>query len=571
MKFRPDGGFCFFSALWGSSVAAERRKDRDRRVAKSKRELVERLKAQGTLNEPWEQLISIFDAIDEKVYVSDPNTHEILYANPAKKSLFGEHIVGQKCYRVFQGLDEPCDFCTNHLILGENLGKTQIWEFQNRKTGGWVRCIDRAIRWSDGRMVRFEMAIDIHDRKVAEEALQESERKYRQLVENIREVIYSTDAIGAITYVSPAVERLTGYTPSEMEGRHFSEFIFGDDVEYLVSRYGNALSGQERPAEYRILTKSGGYRWVRTFTASVREGDEQIGLQGVLSDITEYRDALAALQESEGRHRELLETMNEGFVIVDENEIAIYVNRRFAEMLGYEAGELFGKPASMILDESNAQKFREKFAKRRQGDSATYEMNLEGKNGQRVVALVAPKPVFGKDGSFKGSFATVTDVTELKKTEDELREREKELSSKTSHLEEMNAALRVLLEKREMDKGDLEEKVLLNVKQLITPFIEKLKRVVDGMKQKAYLDVIEENLRSITSDFSRDLHFRYQNLTPTESQIAGLIRDGRTSKEIAGLMNLSDRTIESHRKNLRKKMGLKDKKVNLRTTLLTIK
>ena len=142
----------------------------ERRVDKSKRDLVERLKAKEALNEPWEQFISVFDAIDEKVYVADPETHEILYVNPAKKSLFGEDIVGQKSYRAFQGLEESCDICTNAMIYGENRGKTHIWEFQNRKTGKWVRCIDRAVRWSDGRMVRFEMAIGIHDRKVAEEA-----------------------------------------------------------------------------------------------------------------------------------------------------------------------------------------------------------------------------------------------------------------------------------------------------------------------------------------------------------------------------------------------------------------
>jgi two-component system cell cycle sensor histidine kinase PleC len=427
-------------------VAGERRKNRDRRVAKSKRELVERLRAQGTLNKPWEQLISIFDAIDEGVYVADPETYEILYANPAKKSLFGKDIVGKKCYAVFQDLDKPCDFCTNPLILGKNLGKTNVREFKNRKTGNWIRCIDRAICWSDNRIVRFELAIDIHDRMIAEEALRASEEKYRRLVENIHEVIYSTDTIGTVTYVSPAIEPLTGYSPAEIEGRHFSEFIFGDDVEYLVSRYGNALSGQATPAEYRLLTKSGGYRWVRTFTKPIRYGDEAIGLQGVLSDITN-----------------------------------------------------------------------------------------------------------------------------LKRSEEALKEREKELTSKTIHLEEMNAALRVLLEKRERDKEELEEQVLRNVKQLVAPYIEKLKKVADGRKQRTYLDVIEKNLGSITSAFSKDLNFRYQNLTPTEFQIAGLIREGKSTKEIAELMNLSDRTVESHRKNLRRKMGLKDRKVNLRTTLLTIK
>jgi len=170
---------------WGFFSEAMRRlampgKDRDanpeRSADKSKRELVGRLKAEQTLHEPWAQLMSIFDAIDEKVYVSDPVTHEILYANPAKKAVFGQDIIGQKCHKAFQGLEVPCDFCNNHMIFGENLGKTHIWEFQNRKNGNWLRCIDRAIRWSDGRMVRFEIAIDIQARKTVEEALQASEK-----------------------------------------------------------------------------------------------------------------------------------------------------------------------------------------------------------------------------------------------------------------------------------------------------------------------------------------------------------------------------------------------------------
>ena len=552
-------------------MARERRKTKDRRVDKSKRILVEHLRAGETLDTPWEQLISIFDAIDEKVYIADPKTYEIVYANPAKKRLFGKDIVGRKCHTVFQGLDKPCDFCTNPLILGENFGKTHIWEFKNRKTGNWIRCIDRAIRWSDDRVVRFELAIDIHDRKIAEEALQESEKKYRHLVENIREVIYVTDTVGTVTYVSPAIGPLTGYTPSEIEGRHFSEFILNEDAEYLIKGYGNALSGQGRPAEYRLLTKSGDYCWVRTFTTPVRRGDEVIGLQGVLADITEYRKTVTALQESDARQRELLETMNEGFTIVDERGIRTYANKKVCEILGYTVEEMIGRPATDFLEAENAEIWRQEFEKRKRGYSNPYELTWNTKDGKEVHTIISPKTIYDESGSFKGSFSVITDITDLNKAEEALQEREKELTSKTMHLEDMNAALRILLEKREKDKEELEEKVLRNVKQLVTPYIEKLKKVADGRKQRAYLDVIEKNLGSITSAFSKDLNFRYQSLTPAEIQIAGLIREGKSTKEIADMMNLSGRTIESHRKNLRKKMGLKDKKANLRTTLLTIK
>ena len=120
------------------------------------------------------------------------------------------------------------------------------------------------------------------------------------------------------------------------------------------------------------------------------------------------------------------------------------------------------------------------------------------------------------------------------------------------------------------DKEELEEKILLNVKELVNPYLDKLKKSIDDKKGRVYLDILEANLRTLTSSFSRDLHFKYLNLTPTELRIAGLIREGKTSKDIAEFMNLSTRTIESHRKSIRRKMGLTAKKRNLRTLLLGV-
>ena len=117
------------------------------------------------------EFLEIFDEIDALVYVADPETYEILYANKAIKRFFGKKLVGKKCYQAFQNLDKPCPFCTNKYIFGENLGKTYIWDFQNKHNGRWYHCIDRAIKWHDGRYVRFEIAIDITDRKRFEERL----------------------------------------------------------------------------------------------------------------------------------------------------------------------------------------------------------------------------------------------------------------------------------------------------------------------------------------------------------------------------------------------------------------
>jgi signal transduction histidine kinase/PAS domain-containing protein len=136
-----------------------------------------RAEAEGRLRLERQQLISIFDSMDEPVYVSDPQTYEVIYANQALRSRFGD-VVGRTCYEVLQDLDSPCPFCTNELIFVEPSGKTHIWEWQNRVDKRWYRCIDRPIRWPDGRMMRYEMAIDITDHKRADE---ESRRLNRAL------------------------------------------------------------------------------------------------------------------------------------------------------------------------------------------------------------------------------------------------------------------------------------------------------------------------------------------------------------------------------------------------------
>ena len=560
----------FFEPMGNTAMAGKNKNPNpERRVDKSKTELVERLKAQTAFNEPWKQLLSIFDAIDEKVYVSDPVTHEILYVNPAKRKVFGQDIVGQKCHKAFQELDAPCEFCTNPMIFGENLGKTHIWDFQNRKTGNWLRCIDRAIRWWDGRMARFEMAIDIHDRRLAEDALRASEENYRFLVENLREGIYTVDENGKITYVSPGVEFLLGYSRAEILGRDFSEFIFGEDVEYIKKEFEEAKANHLRPSEYRLKTKSGGFRWVRTFSKLIYKGGKVGGLQGVLLDITKYKETEVALRESEKRYRDILETMNEGFRVIDEKGFITYANAKLSEMLGYKADEMIGRPATEFLDEQSKKVWAREFEKRKKHESSRYEMTLVRKDGERVPAIVSPRPIFDEKGIFRGSYSAIIDIGNLKRTENTLKEREKDLKVKTANLEEVNAALRVLLRRMEEDKREMEDKVKLNVQQMIHPYLERLKAAGLSERQRGHLNKLEANLNEIMSPFTQKLLMEHPRLTPAELQIANLIRQGKSSKEIADDLGLSCRTVETHRRNMRNKLGIKDKKGNLRSHLLS--
>lgn len=161
-----------------------------------------------------------------------------------------------------------------------------------------------------------------------------------------------------------------------------------------------------------------------------------------------------------------------------------------------------------------------------------------------------------------------SEIAERRKAEDDLLRRTEELDLKTRTLEEANVALRVILKTREEDKHELEEKVMANLKNLVRPYLEKMSSCRLDREAASHLQGLRSSLDELVSSFARDLTAPALNLTPREIQIAGLIKEGRTSKEIAGFMNVSPRTVEFHRENIRKKIGLVNRKVNLRSQLL---
>ena len=165
---------------------------------------------------------------------------------------------------------------------------------------------------------------------------------------------------------------------------------------------------------------------------------------------------------------------------------------------------------------------------------------------------------------------TVAGVVELKKAQQQLMEREKELDGKSRDLEEVNIALRVLLKKRDEDKSELEQTVFTNIENLIKPYLVKMNDTDLDSRQQSYLTLLESNLGDIISPLTRKLTYQFKNLTASEIQVSNLIIDGKRTKEIAVLLNVSGKTIEVHRRNLRKKLGLRHTKTDLRSYLISM-
>jgi DNA-binding NarL/FixJ family response regulator len=161
------------------------------------------------------------------------------------------------------------------------------------------------------------------------------------------------------------------------------------------------------------------------------------------------------------------------------------------------------------------------------------------------------------------------EIAERNRVNLQLEEKEKELEFKSLNLQETNAALKVLLKQRKEDRLQLEEKVIANVREFVLPYIERIKQTGLTETQATFIDIVETNLRDITAPFSPKLSPRYMTLTPNEIHVVNLVKQGKRTREIADLLDRTYGTVGSRRCHIRKKIGIKGKKANLRTQLLS--
>lgn len=271
-------------------------------------------------------------------------------------------------------------------------------------------------------------------------------------------------------------------------------------------------------------------------------------------------------EEERAKLESIIETIGDAISIQDTNFRILYQNKIQKNLFGDNVGKYCYKTYKRSDHVCEGCPVEMSF---RDGNIHTKETSttIDGKVSH--VEIMA-SPLRDKTGKIIAGIEVVRDITRRKRAEEALKARGKELESKTQNLEEANIALKVLLKRRDEDKAELEEKILLNIKELVAPYLEKLKTTGLDEKQKTYLSILESNLNDIISPFSHKLSFRFLDFTPTEIQVANLLRQGKTNKEIGELFHCTPRTIAFHRDNIRKKLGLKNKKANLKSYLLSL-
>jgi len=270
-----------------------------------------------------------------------------------------------------------------------------------------------------------ELNRELDERRQAEAALRESETKYRYLVERINDVIYATDAAGTITYVSPAIEFLTGYRIDEVRGRNFVDFVHEDDRPQIANRFDRLVAGDTRPEEYRMIDKSGRLFWVRTHSQPLFEDNRFLGIQGVLSNITIQKEAEIALAKNEEKYRTILETMQEGYFEVDLKGNFTFFNDAMCRMSGHSRDELLGMNNRNYTTPETSRKlyrvFHDIFRTGEPGELVDYEIITRG--GSIRIGELTASLMRDESGTPIGFRGMARDVTERKQSEKEIKER----------------------------------------------------------------------------------------------------------------------------------------------------
>jgi PAS domain S-box-containing protein len=395
---------------------------------------------------------------------------------------------------------------------------------------------------------------------------------------------------------NPAAEMVFGYRRQEVLGRT-TEFLHTSEVglQNFQKQLYPAITEQGFFRLYDFMMKRKDqtlFPSEHTVVPLNNKTGERIGWVSVIRDTTVRKRAEEALRKSEEQYKLLAEnTADVIYRVRLEDEKYTYASPSVKRLLGYTSKEIHSLRVIDVLTAESYERQRNEMQEalvsgRR--DPAILELEAVHKNGRTVPIETHANFILDEQGVPVEIQGVARDISDRKRAEEEvrkaqeelenqveertadLRKAKEELEAQRNKLEEMNIALGALMEKRRQEKAELEETVYFNIKQLISPYLEKLKKTSLDYMQATIAQILQSNLDEVVSPFSRRLTSKQLSLTPGEIKVAALVKKGRTSKEIAGLMDVSTRTIEAHRMNIRKKIGIKNKKNNLRTHLLSM-
>lgn len=557
-------------------------------------------------------IANIFDNIAEGIVIVNQQymiiTANRAYCNQIQKPL--QDIIGSYCYEIAHKTDKPCyeyhEICSVKEVFKTGRSCAAIHTHYNKYNEPvLVKIKSYPVKEDSGKIVFAILFIEnITDKDNLEKELKDSEEKFQTICLTAQDSIIIIDDEGKITYWNLASEKIFGYSAQEIHGKLLHSLIAperfyerykkgfdlfkhtgdGPAIGKTLELYAVRKDGSEFPIELslsavKIRGKYNAIGFVRDITER-KHTEEKLKrdyyMQKTIKAILEFSIEPVSLEKQLNKIIDLilaipwLSLQSKGCVFLTKGRtdiLRLKVHRGFSKSHQDVCGKV---PFGICICGKAASERKLIFT-----DSITDEHSLTYQgmtsHGHYCIPIISKTRILGviclyveegyhrnkDDEIFLLAIAnTAAGIIERKQIETELEAQKRAL-------EDRNTALKVLLEQREKDKEDLKANVLSNVKNLIFPAIEKINTSPLSPQQKSLIDLIEKYTKDIVSPFINKLSSSYFDLTSTEIKIASLIKEGKTTKEIAELLALSENTIMTHRYKLRSKLGLKNEKTSL--------
>ncbi|NPV62638.1 MAG: PAS domain S-box protein [Methanotrichaceae archaeon] len=446
-------------------------------------------------------------------------------------------------------------------------GAEGLYEGQYHATTGpaeiWTTMHTAPLRNSRGEIVGgIGLVEDTTDQRRKEMMLAKSEEKYRDLVENISDIIFSLDENGLITFISPAVKGISGYEPSEIIGRRFSEFILEDDLPVVQDGFKRAFSGSglQGPVQFRIRNHQGRIQWLQSSCRPVFKDMRAAGIRGTLTDITERKKAEDELFEAHQQLKDIIEFLPDATFVIDRDKRVIAWNRAMEEMTGVGKGEMlgkgdyayslpiYGKLRPMLIDllgQSNSEIESQYSYFERKGNIVFSEGYAPLPSGEGRHLWAKASPLFDKDGHHIGSIESIRDITESRRTHDQLERAEARYKALVEQIPAITytAAL---------DKASTTLFISPQIEPILGFSPEEYKADPDIWQKRLHPEDRERVLAELSSSLAKDGHFKSEyRMIAKDGQVVWFCDEAAVVRDAAGrplflqgvMMDLTERKV----------------------------
>jgi len=323
------------------------------RMAGTHEDVTRRKQSEQALAESHQRLLTILNGMEAQIYVADLTTHEVLFMNRSAAQVFGP-VEGLPCYQALLGLDAPCSTCNNAQLVnadGSPAG-VQAWEFHNQLDQRWYDMRACAVRWTDGRLVRMEIATDITARKEMELRLRQSEEHFRLAFENANTGMCLVDLQGRLLQVNDKMSAIFGYSRQELAGMTVNDLAYPEDQTLSPAFITEAIQGLVDSATFdkRYRHRDGHLIYGQVASSLVRDQQGQpLYFISQVQDVTDRVLASAAADRANAALQAANEELNR--LATTDSLTGAWNRRRLEETLVNEMARLqrYGHPLSLMV------------------------------------------------------------------------------------------------------------------------------------------------------------------------------------------------------------------------------